>query len=146
MIPSVTKHDCNEELHRMSLRATPARLGVLEALEHSEMPVDSAAVIEYLRRRRVRADTATVFRILQTFIKKGIVRSVQFQEGKLRYEYADKPKHHHFICDECGDVFDVTSCNVASTEKVLEKSKGVKVRRHSLEFFGLCRNCTESRI
>lgn len=134
-------HDCKDELHEAELRVTPARLGILSILEHADVPVDVSTVIAYLKKHHIPADEVTVFRILNAFTKKGIAKPIQFNEGKLRYEYAGKPSHHHFVCESCGDVLDVVDCNVDELEKTLEQKKGVRVHRHSLEFFGLCKKC-----
>lgn len=134
-------HDCTTELHDVSLRATPARLGILHVLEHSIAPVDVETVRMYLRKQNLEADDATIFRILSKFAQTGIARLVQFNEGKKRYEYAKKPSHHHFVCDSCGSVIDINGCILGPLEKSIEKTKGVSVSRHSLEFFGLCRRC-----
>lgn len=129
-------HDCNDELRQADLKVTPARLAILNILEHSDIPMDVVSI-----RRRVKADKVTVFRILNSLSDKGIVKPIQFNEGKLRYEYADKPKHHHFICENCGKIIDVMGCNIDLLEKDIEKKKKVLVKRHSLEFFGLCADC-----
>lgn len=135
-------HDCNEELHNLQLRVTPARLGVLDILEHAETPIDVSTVIDGLKTKHIKADEVTVFRIINTFCDKGIIKPIQLNENKLRYEYADKPKHHHFICEQCGDISDVDGCVVGQLETQIEKMTGGKVTRHSLEFFGTCRRCT----
>ncbi len=134
-------HDCRDELHKSDLRVTPARLGVLEALEHADKPLDASDIIRYLKAHTISADEATVFRILTTFTKKGIAKPVHLNEGKQRYEYADKPSHHHFVCNHCGSITDVTGCTVDEWQRAIEKQKGVTVERHSLEFFGLCGRC-----
>lgn len=129
-------HDCKKELQAVELKATPARLKVLDILEHSEIPLDVATI-----RRFIKADKVTVFRILNSLTDKGILRPIQFNEGKLRYEYAAKPKHHHFICERCGKIIDIEGCVLDSLQKEIEKKKRVLVKRHSLEFFGLCADC-----
>lgn len=136
-----TQHDCTEELHRASLKVTPARLGVLHALEHAHKPLDVSMIIDYLKENEIPADDVTVFRILHAFVEKKLAKPIQFNEGKQRYEYADKPSHHHFICRSCGTIIDVTECTVSHMEKMLEHSEGVTVEHHSLEFFGLCKTC-----
>lgn len=135
-------HDCTEELRRIRLRVTPARLGVLDILEHAAMPIDVSTVIHGLRTKRIKADEVTVFRIINTFCEKGIIKPIQLNENKFRYEYADKPKHHHFICEQCGDISDVQGCAMGKFEAAIEKMTGGKVTRHSLEFFGTCRRCS----
>ena len=138
---ATVKHDCKDELHNAKLRVTPARLGVLAMLEHADIPVDVSMVTDYLKKQKIPADNVTVFRILNTFTDKGITKPIELNEGKLRYEYAAKPKHHHFICEKCKAITDVDGCTVNTLEQQIEESTGAKVTRHSLEFFGLCRRC-----
>lgn len=136
-----TKHDCREELRKSALKVTPARLGVLDALEHTDTPLDINTIISYLKSHHIEADKVTVFRIIHALTEKGLVKQIQFNEGKFRYEYADKPTHHHFICDDCGKVIDIEGCYIQTMEKDIAQKKGVLVKRHSLEFFGLCADC-----
>lgn len=135
------KHDCRTELRDADLKATPARLGILEALEHSETPLDVTGLIRYLKIHRVKANRATVFRIVNALSRKGLTTPIQFNEGKFRYEHSAKADHHHFICEKCSQVTDITGCNVDALEENLEKKKGFQIKHHSLEFFGLCKNC-----
>lgn len=134
-------HDGRDELHRAALRATPARLGVLDALEHAEYPLDAAAIKAYLQKRSIAVNEATVFRVLRALVKKGIAKPVQLHEGKQRFEYANQPSHHHFVCRKCGSILDVSGCVVDPWQKALEETQGIKIERHSLEFFGLCGRC-----
>jgi Fur family transcriptional regulator, ferric uptake regulator len=139
---SMIKHDCKDELRMYDLKVTPARLGVLEALENAHLPLSAEDITHYLTRKTIKADRVTVFRIMNTFMDKGIIRPIQFNDGKLRYEYSGKPDHHHFICEDCGVVEDIPECNIAILEKSLQQKKGLLIKRHSLEFFGLCKRCS----
>jgi Fur family transcriptional regulator, ferric uptake regulator len=136
-------HDCKKELHNAELKVTPARMGILSVLEHADTPLDVESIAIILKKNKIRADKVTVFRILNSLTHKGLLKPIQFNEGKLRYEYAGKPNHHHFICEQCGKIIDIMGCTIHRLEHEIEKTKGVSVRRHSLEFFGLCANCQE---
>lgn len=135
------QHSCEEELRSVELKATPARIGVLAALEETTEPIDVNSLVGYLKSHHIKADKATVFRIMNSFTEKGLAVPIQLNEGKFRYEHADKANHHHFICDNCGNIEDIADCNIEELEKTLKKKKGLLVIRHSLEFFGLCKNC-----
>lgn len=135
------KHDCITELREVSLKATPARLGVLKLLETTSKPLDVAAMIVYLEKNKIEVDQATVFRIINMFTEKGIAKQISFNEGKFRYELASKADHHHFVCDNCGGVEDVSDCHIDELEKEIKQKKGLLIKRHSLEFFGLCKSC-----
>lgn len=136
-----TEHDCREELKEVDLKVTPARLGVLAALEQSETPLDVSNLIQYLKAKKIKADKVTVFRIMNALTGKGIVIPIQFNEGKLRYESTAKADHHHFICENCARIEDISDCNISELEKNISQKKGLLIKHHSLEFFGLCANC-----
>ena len=138
---TLQNHDCTIELREAELRATPARLGILEALEQSDLPLDVASLVKYLKINNIKADKVTIFRIMNTLTEKGLVKHVQLNEGKLRYEYAMKREHHHFVCENCGNIEDISDCNISNLEKELTRKKGLLIKRHSLEFFGICKQC-----
>ena len=135
------QHDCKDELREVDLKATPVRLAVMELLERSDTPIDTASIITYLKKKDIDADPATVFRSMNSFVDRGIVRQFQFAENKLRYELSSKPEHHHLVCTNCGSVEDVSDCNIDGLEKEISQKKHFAVKWHSLEFFGLCKNC-----
>lgn len=134
-------HDCASELKTANLKITPARLGVLEALENTTEPIDAVGIKNYLKKNRIKADKVTVFRVLNALTEKGLAKSVQLNEGKLRFEPASRDDHHHFICEGCGAIEDISDCNIGVIEKEIKKKKGFLIKKHSLEFFGLCKLC-----
>lgn len=140
MTPNI-KHDCKEELKSVNLKATPARLGILEVLENTAKPLDVASLIDYLKQHNVKADKVTVFRIMNILREKGLVIPIQLGEGKFRYELSSKADHHHFICQNCGAIEDISDCNIFELEKDIRKKKGFIVKNHALEFFGICNLC-----
>ncbi len=135
------EHDCKNELRDLSLKATPARIAVLTYLEKSGTPLDIASIIEYLKKKNIKVDQATVFRIINLFTSRGLTRQIQLQEGKFRYEVASKPDHHHLICKKCGQIEDISDCKISKLEKEIETKKKFKIVSHSLEFFGICEDC-----
>lgn len=138
---STIKHDYVEELKKADLKVTPARLGVLSTLEKSDTPQDIITIINHLKNQDIKADRVTVFRIINILATKGLAIPIQLNEGKLRYEYGPKANHHHFFCENCGNIQDISDCNTKELEKNISKKKGLLIKKHSLEFFGLCKNC-----
>jgi Fur family ferric uptake transcriptional regulator len=134
-------HNCKEELKNVGLKATPARLALLKLFEKTEKPLDVSVMQKYLNKHDVDIDPATVFRIINMFTQKGITKQVQLGEGKFRYELSSREDHHHLICEECGDIEDISDCDIESLEKQINKKKKFLVKRHSLEFFGVCKKC-----
>ncbi len=134
-------HNCREELKGVSLRATPTRLEILKLIESVDEPVDVKTLIRYLKKKKIKTDPATVFRIVNIFKEKGLLKSIHFNESKFRYEYAFKKDHHHLICDNCGQIEDVADNFITQIERKIKRKKKFYIKSHSLEFFGVCSSC-----
>ena len=145
MVNAKIKHDCKNELNDVDLRATPARIAVMKLLEKTDEPVDITMVKEYLDNQQITTDPATVFRIMNMFTEKGITKQISFNEGKFRYELTNREDHHHLICQNCGKVEDISDCAISELEQDIQKKKRFKVVSHTLEFYGLCKNCQKQQ-
>jgi Fe2+ or Zn2+ uptake regulation protein len=143
MVNVKIKHDCKEELNELNLRATPARMALMSLLENSDKPMDVQTMIEYLDNRNIKTDPTTVFRIVNMFTEKGLLKTIQLNDGRSRYELATKADHHHLVCTRCGSIKDMSDCNIDVLENHIEKKKNFKVTSHSLEFFGICADCQQ---
>ena len=141
MVSAKIQHDCKDELNEVNLRATPARMALMTFLEKSDKPLYVKDMIEFLEKKDIKTDPATVFRIVNMFTEKGLVKTIQLNEGKFRYELTNKTDHHHLVCKNCGDIQDISDCNIEVLESHIEKKKNFKVTSHSLEFYGICANC-----
>ena len=127
-------------LQNAQLKVTTARQAVLEFFAGSDTPTDALELFDYLKERGIEVDKATVYRILDTFHDKGIIIRMEFGEGKFRYEIAGSD-HHHLVCEQCGNIEDISDCGIDVLEKEIKKKKGFIVKRHTLEFYGMCRQC-----
>lgn len=123
------------------LKVTPARMALLSFLKTNKKPVDVAHVETFLRTKKIKMNQSTIYRILTAFVKKGIVKEVEFGEGKSRFELASLPHHHHAVCTECGTIEDITYRGKEALEKLFKPKTRFIIKSHSLEFFGVCAKC-----
>ncbi|MDO8269358.1 MAG: Fur family transcriptional regulator [Candidatus Levybacteria bacterium] len=130
----------SDAIRSKGLRVTPARIAVLSVLEDSEHPLDITGIISKVIKLKVDADQATIYRIIENFIDKDLVKRLQFREKKFYYE-AKRYDHHHAICEKCGKIDDISNCSIDRVEREIERTKGFKVKSHSLEYFGTCKSC-----
>ncbi len=138
--------ECNE--HKTSfqnyfktqgLKSTPARLMLLDIFAHLTKPI---SIQELKKKIGAKVDLVTLYRNAETLCKAGILNKIQLGESKDYYEFAKLAHHHHLVCTGCGKVSDVENCKVSPIhEQVLKKSGFAKITKHSLEFFGLCKQC-----
>ena len=127
-------------LHANSLKVTPARKAILAYMHEMKKPVDVNSLMTRLVSQGIIVNQSTIYRILSIFIENNLVRQIQFQEGKARYELAALPHHHHAVCTNCGLVEDINSCDVHISPSA-QKKTSISISSHSLEFFGLCTAC-----
>lgn len=135
------KRDITSSLSEHNLKVTEARKALMEFLLKENQPVDAQFIIDHLQKNHS-IDRVTVFRILNVLTDHGILRKLEFGEGKARYELATD-EHHHLICESCGKIEDVSDCNISELEVDIRNKKKFHIKRHSLEFFGLCSQCFE---
>ncbi len=124
------------------LRCTPQRFAVMAFLmEYNEHPT-AAEIFEAVNRVDPRSSRATTYNNLRDLVQAGLVREVAIEGRAARFDVKGM-RHHHFICDRCGNVEDMEWYDVP---KPASGSLGIRVRRESeLIFRGLCTKCAPRR-
>lgn len=87
-------------LAQNDLKVTPQRVAVIEALMELKDHPTADAVKDYVRKNYPNLALGTVYNILETFCRKGIIRKVKTEKDVMRYDI-DMHNHHHLYCDEC---------------------------------------------
>lgn len=125
-------------LENGGLRCTPQRYAVMTFLmEHNSHPT-AAEIFEAVNRLDPRCSRATTYNNLRDLVAAGLVREVAAEGRAARFD-AKGTRHHHFICDRCGNVEDIEWCNVP---RPASRSLGKRVLREcELIFRGLCAKC-----
>ena len=125
-----------------SLRSTPERMALLEALYSYEAPFQAEELSrEMSGRGRFRISRATVYNNLRLFEDAGIVRKV-YRDDKVLFERTDKTKGViRLVCDVCGKITEMNG------DKVRRQIAQLRTRRFNavgweLRIFGLCSKCT----
>lgn len=121
-------------------RNTTSRDAILSCIAHARVPSSIDDIKLQLKKMHVHIDDATIYRTMKTFVARGELLQIDFQEGKFRYEQANLPHHHHLVCEKCGAVEDASIKEESLLKQLRIKTK-FKILRHSLEFFGLCKRC-----
>lgn len=88
-------------------------------------------------------DKATVFRLLQRLIERGIVRRLGLHERGAYFTLLRPGTHSDYlICTECGSIESVKApCPVHELEEEIRLKTGFRKLYHELEFFGTCPKC-----
>ncbi len=124
------------------LRSTPQRYAVMAFLMKQAGHPTAAEIFEAVNRLDPRSSRATIYNNLRDLVKAGLVREVAVEGRSARFD-AKGMRHHHFICDRCGNVEDLDWYNV---RRPAAASLGKRVLREcELIFRGLCTKCASRR-
>lgn len=83
----------------------------------------------------------TVYRNLALFKEQGLAVSVANVNGQERYDGVTS-RHAHFVCKECGSVFDVNCMGDSKRfDEQIAKLYNCEVEHHNLCFYGTCEKC-----
>jgi len=125
-------------------RQTAQRRAILRALEDAPGPLTPQEILDAAREEHAGLGLATVYRNLGTLEEAGAVVPVHLPGESARFEPAGRGHHHHFRCENCQGVFELSAtCPVAVLEGVTLPG-GFTVKDHELTLYGLCPNCQPS--
>ena len=129
-------------LKNAALKSTKKRQVLLLLLQKQARPM-TAEELHALAGPILPMNASTVYRTLNTLTEKKIlIRSVR-QDGKAYYSLAKKDHSHRLVCDLCGKVIPVDTCPLSELEETLQQKTGFRITGHSLEFTGLCPECSK---
>lgn len=130
-------------LRKHGLRKTPVRVGVIDLLMRNHRPFSVPQILAKLKG----VDTVTVYRTLNTFVRKKLVHRIRGEDRSWLYAVGgteDRPQHlhPHFVCDACGKVECLESSEVPeSFVPSLGVPRGYAVRYPEVVLHGTCPRC-----
>ncbi len=137
----MAKHNISQQLKQRGFRLTPKREFIVNILAELGKPISVPELQSLLMNEKININKTTVYRELYFLRDEGIVSEVQLGKNKKYYEISHN-HHHHLICTKCESISDIELDNdLKDTEQKIKKNNKFLVLNHSLEFFGLCRNC-----
>ena len=127
-----------QSLEDCGLRCTSQRYAVMAFLMECKRHPTAAEIFEAVNRIDPRSSRATTYNNLRDLVQAGLVREVAVEGRAARFDVKGM-RHHHFICDRCGNVEDVDWYNVP---RPASSSLGKRVIREcEVIFRGLCTKC-----
>lgn len=139
---SSTHSKLKDSLKSQGFRMTKTRESILKILSHHKEPISVPEILECLSHEDINVNKTTAYRELDFLLEQGMIHELDFGDRKKHYELADRDHHHHLICENCNSIQDVEfEEDLKEEEENIAKTTGFQVKRHALEFFGLCKNC-----
>jgi Fur family peroxide stress response transcriptional regulator len=94
-----------DKLTAKGLKVTPQRMRVMEAIYKLNNHPTAENIIGYIRENDPNISSGTVYKVLETFVQKNLVKKVKTESGTMRYDGVVE-NHHHLYCIECDYIED----------------------------------------
>jgi len=129
--------DIKNKLSEKELKITPQRLSILEAIYSINHPT-ADDIIKYIRQMHSNIATGTVYKVLETFVEKGLIKKITTEKDVIRYDGLII-HHHHLHSTETVFIEDYID---EELDKMLKeyfekkKIKGFKIEEVTLQIKG----------
>lgn len=128
-----------EILSSHGIRPSVQRVAVLHYLRGVKTHPTVDAIYQDLLPQNPSLSRTTVYNTLQLLGENGLVLTLDFGEGFLRYD-ADCSPHCHFRCGGCGKVYDLMTPPPDCSGLL---PAGFSLKGVQLSLFGLCDSCSK---
>ncbi len=146
----VSRHDAEQNLilngalaalQKAKFSRTKNREILLGFLIEKHGPFSIEEIHRALKRQEL--DLVTIYRCMQAFEQASLVRRCDFGDGIARFEFQEEGghHHHHVICKKCKKTENLEHCELPQLENRVKRLGYSKIQ-HSLEFFGICKDCS----
>lgn len=93
-------------LRRCGIRPTPQRIAVVEYILATKVHPSADEVLARVQRDCPAISRATVYNTLNLLVEKGLVTTQILREGTVVFDPV-VTRHHHFIDEESGRIYDI---------------------------------------
>ena len=131
-----------EGLRRSGVKLTHQRIEIFQELARSLDHPDADAIYRAVRRRVSTISLDTVYRTLAFLEELQLVRRVEVATRRARYD-ANAECHHHFLCSQCGTIYDVYSRNLDRLAPPPDIESLGEVERVQVQMIGTCSGCSK---
>jgi len=126
--------DVKNLLEESTLKITPQRLAILKELENQgHAGIDE--IYEKIKELFPTISLATIYKNMNSLKEEGIITEICIHQ-KPKYEIF-KDEHAHFICKNCGKVYDVP----LSKKIIKEVNEQFPNSQKELYIYGMCEDC-----
>lgn len=120
-------------------RMTKQRKLIYDILASTKTHPSADWIYEEARKVMPYISPGTVYRNLQVLEEENLVKQLNYGKAKSRFD-GNPHNHYHFICMNCGEIFDFAPDKDIISQETLAQLPG-EVSSYRLEFYGNCHKC-----
>lgn len=149
-MPYLSEDEINslkEDFKKKGYKLTPQRRAIVNSIIDNEgKHLTAEEIYDEVKKDCPEIGLATVYRTILLLEDLGIIYKLDLDDGCARYELAhegETHRHHHLVCNNCGDVIEVEDDLLDDIEQKIQKTYSFTILNHSVKFFGLCEKCNK---
>ncbi|TCK04580.1 Fur family transcriptional regulator [Phorcysia thermohydrogeniphila] len=127
-----------EKAREAGLKVTPQRIAIYRELASRNDHPSAEELFESLKNKIEGISLTTVYRTLASLEKAGLVVRVPTLKDKVHYDARVEP-HSHFVCVECGAIYDIDIPSEQPFNKL--KEEGFEIVNCTVLCYGICKKC-----
>ena len=136
--------DSASQLKAVDLKVTEARITVLDFfMQHARSHLTAEQLHSTLKNSGSSIGVATVYRVVNQFEAKGLLKRHRFQSEHFVYELNNPEHHDHLVCVKCGEVKEFCDEKIETQQKNIAQTMGYQLIDHELNLYGVCNKCAK---
>lgn len=136
--------DIHRQLKIKNYKMTPQRKTIIDFfLKNPEKHLSAEDVFLEIKKTNPELGLATVYRTLDLLADLEILKKMNFDDGRFRYEFSNDDTHYHLICLNCDKVIEFENEILETLTTVIAEKHDFKVVDHQIKFYGYCKECTK---
>ena len=126
-------------------RNTKTKSVVEKLLQKNHSPLSLGEIYKLVKKQLPKTAYSTVYRIIKKFESVEKVTRTDWKDRGGRFEFANRPHHHHLVCENCDSVVDIDDKILNFNERSISKNTGYIIKNHSIELTGVCSPCQQNK-
>lgn len=123
-----------------NIKLTKQRRLVYDIVNNSDEDATIKYIIENCSKQ---VDTATIYRIIETFLEKEIFHKKINFDNEIFYEVINNDHIHYINCIKCHKKTKIDECPFSEIEKEICDKEKYTMISHEIEFNGICSECNK---
>lgn len=133
----LTDSKLTELMHKAGVRPSVQRIAILSFITNMKSHPTADNIYADLAEKYPSLSRTTVYNSLRVLTDAGLVRELEIESGNRHYDFAHQAPHSHFICRQCGRIYDMD----IPTGLEHSSSPGFRIDSIDVYFKGACPSC-----
>jgi Fur family peroxide stress response transcriptional regulator len=138
--PAADTQRLEERCRARGLALTVQRRAIFAAIARRRDHPTADEVYESLRRSLPGVSRTTVYRVLETLVRAGLIAKACHPGAAARYDPLTH-RHHHLVCIECEKVIDLEDARLDALPLPRVPIAQFEIQDYCIHFRGLCAAC-----